>query len=50
MVIVVSGNNNVIRDSFQQTIVEHVDEYVSKGMTVKDAIKEVAKLRNIKEK
>ena len=33
---------------FEQTIVEHVDEYVSKGMTVKDAIKEVAKLRNIK--
>ena len=49
MVIVVSGNNNVIEETvFEQTIVEHVDEYVSKGMTVKDAIKEVAKLRNIK--
>ena len=45
----VSGNNNVIEETvFEQTIVEHVDEYVSKGMTVKDAIKEVAKLRNIK--
>ena len=49
MVIVVSGNVNVIEEHiFEQTIVEHVDEYVSKGMTVKDAIKEVAKLRNIK--
>ena len=49
MVIVVSGNNNVIEETvFEQTNVEHVDEYVSKGMTVKDAIKEVAKLRNIK--
>ena len=49
MVIVVSGNNNVIEETvFEQTIVEHVDEYVSKGMAVKDAIKEVAKLRNIK--
>ena len=46
MVIVVSGNNNVIEETvFEQTIVEHVDEYVSKGMTVKDAIKEVAKLK-----
>lgn len=49
MVIVVSGNDNVIEEQvFEQTIVEHVDEYVNKGMTVKDAIKEVAKLRNIK--
>lgn len=49
MVIVVSGNDNVIEEQvFEQTIVEHVDEYVNKGMSVKDAIKEVAKLRNIK--
>lgn len=49
MVIVVSGNENVIEEQvFEQTIVEHVDDYVEKGMSVKDAIKEVAKLRNIK--
>lgn len=49
MVIVVSGNNSVIKEQvFEQTIVEHVDEYVAQGMSVKDSIKEVAKLRNIK--
>ena len=49
MVIVVSGNNNVIEEQiFEQTVIEHVDEYVNKGMSVKDSIKEVAKLRNIK--
>lgn len=49
MVIVVSGNDNVIEEAiFEQTIIEHVDEYVAKGMTVKDAIKEVAKIRNVK--
>ncbi|MFQ8704869.1 MAG: 16S rRNA (cytidine(1402)-2'-O)-methyltransferase [Thomasclavelia sp.] len=49
MVIVVSGNNNVIKEQiFEQTIIEHIDEYVSKGMSVKDSIKEVAKLRNLK--
>ena len=49
MVIIVSGNINVIEeDVFEQTIVEHVNEYVVKGMSVKDSIKEVAKLRKIK--
>lgn len=49
MVIVVSGNVNVIEEHiFEQTIVEHVNDYVAKGMSVKDSIKEVAKLRNIK--
>lgn len=49
MVIIVSGNVNVIEEKiFEQTIIEHVDEYVAKGMSVKDSIKEVAKLRNIK--
>ena len=49
MVIIVSGNINVIEeDVFEQTIVEHVNEYVAKGMSVKDSIKEVAKLRKIK--
>ena len=49
MVIVVSGNVNVIEEHiFEQTIVEHVNDYVAKGMSVRDSIKEVAKLRNIK--
>ena len=49
MVIVVSGNVNVIEEHiFEQTIFEHVNDYVAKGMSVKDSIKEVAKLRNIK--
>lgn len=49
IVIIVSGNVNVIEEEvFEQTIIEHVDEYVAKGMSVKDSIKEVAKLRNIK--
>ena len=49
MVIVVSGNENMIEEQvFEQTIIEHVDEYVDKGMSIKDAIKEVAKIRNVK--
>lgn len=49
IVIVVSGNDNVIEEQFfEQTIIEHVDEYIAKGMSVKDAIKEVAKIRNLK--
>ena len=49
IVIIVSGNVNVIEEEvFEQTIIEHVDVYVAKGMSVKDSIKEVAKLRNIK--
>ena len=49
IVIVVSGNNAVIEEPvFEQTIIEHVDEYIAKGMSVKDAIKEVAKIRNLK--
>ena len=49
IVIVVSGNNGVIEEPvFEQTIIEHVDEYIAKGMSVKDAIKEVAKVRNLK--
>ena len=49
IVIVVSGNDNVIEEQFfEQTIIEHVDEYIAKGLSVKDAIKEVAKIRNLK--
>ena len=48
MVIVVEGNNDqeeVIE--FETTIKEDVDMYIEKGMSTKDAIKEVAKQRNL---
>lgn len=48
MVIVVEGcHDEVINMDFEQSIIEHVDEYIEKGMTTKDAIKEVAKIRNV---
>lgn len=49
MVLVVSGNNDIVEEQVSdQTIIEHVDKYVEKGMSIKDAIKEVAKIRNLK--
>ncbi|MCD7840117.1 MAG: 16S rRNA (cytidine(1402)-2'-O)-methyltransferase [Erysipelotrichaceae bacterium] len=48
MVIVVEGNTIQTEEPiFEQTIEEHVNEYIDKGMTTKDAIKEVAKIRNV---
>ncbi|MCD8027809.1 MAG: 16S rRNA (cytidine(1402)-2'-O)-methyltransferase [Erysipelotrichaceae bacterium] len=48
MVIVVEGNKQeAVESIFDQTIVEHVNEFVDKGMTTRDAIKEVAKIRNV---
>lgn len=48
MVIVVEGCQDVVEDIvFEQSIEEHVNEYIDKGMSTKDAIKEVAKIRNI---
>lgn len=48
MVIVVEGCKDIIEDVvFEQSIEEHVNEYIDKGMSTKDAIKEVAKIRNI---
>lgn len=48
MVIVVEGNNQEIEEvMFDQTIEEHVNEYIEKGMSTKDAIKEVAKQRGV---
>ena len=38
----------IANTTIEQTIIEHVNEYVNKGMSVKDSIKEVAKLRNLK--
>lgn len=46
MVVVLEGNQNIIeKTSFEISVVEHVDEYISKGMSTKDAIKEVATIR-----
>lgn len=50
MVIVVEGSHEEFQDQplvFEQSIVEHVGEYIEKGMSTKDAIKEVAKERKI---
>lgn len=48
MVIVVEGGTDVEEDVvFEQSIEEHVNEYIEKGMSTKDAIKEVAKQRNV---
>lgn len=48
MVIVVEGNHQEIEEVvYEQSIAEHVNEYIEKGMSTKDAIKEVAKQRDI---
>lgn len=48
MVIVVEGAMDVEENVvFEQSIEEHVNEYIEKGMSTKDAIKEVAKQRNV---
>ena len=47
MVIVVEGSQEVEEEiTFETTIKEDVDMYIEKGMSTKDAIKEVAKQRN----
>ena len=49
MVLVVEGCQDQIDDVkvFDQSIEEHVNEYIEKGMSTKDAIKEVAKERGV---
>ena len=48
MVIVVEGSQEVEEEiTFETTINEDVDMYIEKGMSTKDAIKEVAKQRNL---
>ncbi len=48
MVLVVEGAKFIKEEIvFEQSIQEHVDEYIEKGMSTKDAIKEVAKLRGV---
>ena len=48
MVIVVSGNNDNDEVNLSpEILITEVDNYVNKGMSVKDAIKEVSKLRKL---
>ncbi len=48
MVIVVEGCHESTEEVvFEQSIEEHVSEYIAKGMSTKDAIKEVSKQRKI---
>lgn len=48
MVVVIEGATQVVEELlFEQSVKEHVDEYIEMGMSTKDAIKEVAKQRNI---
>lgn len=49
MVIVVEGVKEIVEEEvFEQSIKEHVQSFVDKGMSAKDAIKEVAKIRKLK--
>ena len=49
MVIVVEGAKEIVEEEvFEQSIKEHVQSFVDKGMSAKDAIKEVAKIRKLK--
>ncbi len=48
MVVVVEGGTKIEDEVvFEQSITEHVNEYIAKGMSTKDAIKEVAKIRKV---
>ena len=47
MVIVIEGNNKEITYD-NLTIIEHVNLYIKEGLTTMDAIKKVAKDRNVK--
>lgn len=48
MVIVVSGNSELKESEFNNTVLEHVNELIELGLSSKEAIKEVAKIRNLK--
>ena len=48
MVIVVEGTKEVVEEVvFEQSIEDHVNEFINNGFSTKDAIKEVAQLRNV---
>lgn len=48
MVIIVSGNAEVAQAEFANSVLEHIEELIELGYSSKDAIKEVAKVRNLK--
>lgn len=47
MVIVVEGSSEEVVIEYEQSINEHVNEYINNGLSTKDAIKEVAKIRDM---
>ena len=48
MVLVVEGcKEEIVEVVFEQSIEEHVNEMIDNGMSTKDAIKEVAKIRGV---
>ncbi len=48
MVIVVSGNTETEERQFENTVIEHIEELIALGYSSKEAIKEVAKARDLK--
>ncbi|MDD3027281.1 MAG: 16S rRNA (cytidine(1402)-2'-O)-methyltransferase [Erysipelotrichaceae bacterium] len=48
MVIVVSGNKETKDVEFNNTVIEHINELIELGLSSREAIKEVAKIRNLK--
>ena len=46
LVVVVEGNNEI--KDFSMTLIEHINLYIEEGKSSKDAIKIVAKERNLK--
>lgn len=48
MVLIIEGQKHIEKEEvFEQTIKEHVEEYMIKGFSTKDAIKEVANVRKV---
>ena len=49
MVIIVEGASEVVKEEeFEQTIDEQINMFIEKGMSVKDAIKETARIRKLR--
>ena len=49
MVIIVEGASEVVKEEeFGQTIDEQINMFIEKGMSVKDAIKETARIRKLR--
>ena len=47
MVIVVEGSKEIIEQTFDLDINEQIEVYMNEGLTSKEAIKKVAKERNL---